>query len=247
MSKLSKKTKKIIKKSPTDLAWAGVPAVALAVWLILNKIVLQKNMKLAVLGREEAGKTSFYNFLKDGDPGNPDQTPLSDKNIEKFQVQDSEGYTFSISIIDISGQKEAVASYYKDLVTDYDVILFFFNSEYFMTDEDYSTDVVDRIKVMGDQINTTKDSNNKSVYIVPTFKDKAEASGIKDIDLQKELFHKFDEKAPEGKRYANNILPMYQTNDIRSLTDLRDRIFNSYKQKQPKWKRILSSIFRELQ
>lgn len=247
MSKLSKKTKKFFKKNSTDLAWAGVPAVALAGWLILNKIVLQKNMKLAVLGREEAGKTSFYNFLKDGVPGNPDQTPLSDKNIEKFQVQDSEGYTFSISIIDISGQKEAVASYYKDLVTDYDVILFFFNSEYFMTDEDYSTDVVDRIKVMGDQINTTKDSNNKSVYIVPTFKDKAEASGIKDIDLQKELFHKFDEKAPEGKRYANNILPMYQTNDIRSLTDLRERIFNSYKQKQPKWKRILSSIFRELQ
>jgi len=248
---LDKRTEKIIKKSyrflwsffylfmgkkkstvSKDLFTAGAGGViALAVYLFIQKITFNKNIKLAVLGREQAGKTSFWNFLKDEKPGNPDQTPPEEK-IGEFTTKDSEGHTITISsVIDISGQWDYVAKYYKKLVEENDVILFFFNSKDFMTDEEYSTDVVDRIIVMANHINSTKDSNNKSVYIVPTFKDVAEANGITDILLQKKLFHKLNED-PVAEHYANssNILPMYQTNDIDSLTDLRDRIFASFRQ-----------------
>lgn len=250
MSKLSKKIFKKKSTVPNNLPTVvGGIVLALPVYIILQKIILTENIKLAVLGREQAGKTSFYNFLKEGKPGDPDQTPLENE-IEKFETHDSEGHTIKIhKVKDISGQKEFVARYYKELVTDYDVILFFFNSKDFMTDEDYSTDVVDRISVMAHHINPTKDSNNKSVYIVPTFKDEAEADGITDDKLLKELYNKL-RADPEAKQYANSsnssdILPMYQTNNIPSLTNLRDRIFASYiKKNTPIWKKILYSIFR---
>ena len=244
MSKLSKKTKKFFKKNSNELTLVGA---FLAGYFLSSEIKFTKNMKLAVLGPEQSGKTSFKNFLKEEKPGNPKQTTYVNE-IEECKVTDSEGHTITIRVKDISGQADFVAIDYKERVTDYDFILFFFNSKDFMTDEVYSTDVVDRIGAMAYYINSTKDSYNKTVYIVPTFKDEAEANGITDDKLQKELYNKLHANSL-AKQYENpsNILPMYQTNDIPSLTDLRNRIFASYIQNPPKWKKKLSSIFRQLQ
>ena len=173
-----------------------------------SEIKFTKNMKLAVLGPEQSGKTSFKNFLKEGKPGNPKQTTYVNE-IEECKVTDSEGHTITIRVKDISGQAAFVAIDYKERVTDYDFILFFFNSKDFMTDEVYSTDVVDRIGAMAHYINSTKDSYNKSVYIVPTFKDEAEANGITDDKLQTELYNKLHANSL-AKQYekSSNFLPM---------------------------------------
>ena len=188
-----------------------------------------KNMKMVVLGKAQAGKTSFYNFLKDGDPGNPDQTPV-ETIIEKFDVKDSENHIMTIpKVTDISGQSDYVAKYYKELVEKNDVILFFFNSKDFMTDEEYMIDVVDLIAMIS--IYDTESPKSKEVHIVPTFKDEAVSNGISDNSLKERLLTELN-RDYRAKKYAKSsyILSMHQTNDISSLTNLRDSIFSSYRQ-----------------
>lgn len=197
-----------------------------------NKLFFGKNMKMVVLGKAQAGKTSFYNFLKDGDPGNPDQTP-GETIIEEFDVKDSEGHIMTIaSVKDING--DYVAKYYKELVEGNDVILFLFDAKQFMTNEEYMIDVVDRIAMISiydSQPLETKNPKSKAVYIVPTFKDEAVSNGISDDSLKKRLLDELDSDY-RAKKYADssNILSMHQTNDIPSLTNLRDNIFSSYRQ-----------------
>jgi GTPase SAR1 family protein len=194
-----------------------------------KKLIFGKNMKMVVLGKAQAGKTSFYNFLKDEDPGNPDQTPV-ETIIEKFDAKDSENHIMTISsVIDISGQWNYVAKYYKELVEKNDVILFFFNSKDFMTDEEYMIDVVDLIAMIS--IYDTESPKSKEVHIVPTFKDEAVSNGISDNSLKERLLTELN-RDYRAKKYAKSsyILSMHQTNDISSLTNLRDSIFSSYRQ-----------------
>ncbi len=198
----------------------------------INKLIFGKNMKMVVLGKAQAGKTSFYNFLKDDDPGNPDQTP-GETIIEEFDVKDSEGHIMTIaSVKDING--DYVAKYYKELVEGNDVILFLFDAKQFMTNEKYRLDVVDRIAMISiydSQPLETKNPKSKAVYIVPTFKDEAVSNGISDNSLKKRLLDELDSDY-KAKKYADSkyILSMHQTNDISSLTNLRDSIFSSYLQ-----------------
>lgn len=194
-----------------------------------NKLIFGKNMKMVVLGKAQAGKTSFYNFLKDGDPGNPDQTPV-ETIIEEFDVKDSENHIMTISSVkDINGQPDYVAKYYKELVEKNDVILFFFNSKDFMTDEEYMIDVVDLIAMIS--IYDTESPKSKEVHIVPTFKDEAVSNGISDNSLKERLLNELN-RDYRARKYADSsyILSMHQTNDISSLTNLRDSIFSSYRQ-----------------
>jgi uncharacterized membrane protein YkvA (DUF1232 family) len=197
-----------------------------------NKLIFGKNMKMVVLGKAQAGNTSFYTFLKDGHPGNPDQTPVEDP-IEEFDVKDSENHTMTISsVIDISGQPDYVAKYYKKLVEENDVILFLFDANQFMNNEEYMIDVVDLIAMISiytSQPLDTKSQKSKAVYIVPTFKDEAVSNGISDNSLKERLLIELG-RDNRAKKYAKSsyILSMHQTNDTSSLTNLRDSIFSSY-------------------
>lgn len=196
--------------------------------IYFKKLFWGKTMSLGVLGKEESGKTSFLNFLRDGDPGTPDQTPQEDP-IEGFDVVDSENNVMSIAAMkDINGQNEYVAKYYKDFVESKNVILFMFNANKFYWNEDYRQDVVDRVAMLS-VYSEMKEKECPKVYLIPTFKDEAETNQVTDNKL-KELILESLYKDYRAKKFSESeyLFKMYQTNDVDSLTQLRDNIFASY-------------------
>lgn len=205
--------------------WFNIDEIFDSADIFFKKMFWGKEMKLVVLGKEEAGKTSFYNFLKDGVPGTPSQTAWADP-IEGFDVVDSENHTMSIcSVKDINGHGDYVAKYYRELVTANDVILFLFNANNFIADQDYREDVVDRVALI-----STYADDKKTLHLVPTFMDEALENGVTDEFLKKTLLDSLNSDY-KAKKYAESsyILSMHQTNDVNSLTDLRDTIFSSYR------------------
>lgn len=209
--------------------WFNIDEIIDSADFYFRKKFWGKEMKMVVLGKEEAGKTSFYNFLKDGDPGTPSQTPVEDE-IKGFDVVDSENHIMSIcSVKDINGHGDYVAKYYRELVTANDVILFLFNANNFVSDKEYREDVIDRIALISIYAD---DKMQKTLHIVPTFRDEAIENGITDESLKRILLDSLNSDS-KAKEYADssNILSMYQTNDVNSLTDLRDTIFSAYRNK----------------
>ncbi|GEM_PF-3969980 len=188
------------------------------------------SIKMAVLGMEGSGKTSFINFLKDGDPGHPDQT-VSSNNIDEYHFQTSDGRHFLIEKgNDISGQ-DTYRRYYWKIVDDNKLILFLFNSMLFCNNNDYRLEVIDRIAYISERINNRVENStikyeSKIFYIVPTWKDK-----LTEININENFFTTllldslFNDTHARPFSNPDYILPLSQTNSKDSLIILKDSLF----------------------
>lgn len=192
----------------------------------------KKGIRMAVLGMDQSGKTSFSNFLKDGDPGKPNQTAVSE-NISPYYFKNSEGkYFFIEKGEDIAGTKDVVFRFYEEKVKNNKLILFLFNSLLFYENTDYRLDVVDRIALISEKIYAVKNNANiqdlspKIFFIVPTWKDKLFEKGIQENEFMGLLLNSLYEDS-SASCYSNRefIKPLSQTNNIESLQILKDSIF----------------------
>lgn len=90
---------------------------------------------------QEAGKSTLYNMLRTGEPG--EHLPTTIEEIAEFKVKDRD-----IKIKkgkDIGGGPEFIMPYYEDLIRDNEIIIFIFNVSEYLNDISYQRNTKDRL------------------------------------------------------------------------------------------------------
>lgn len=181
----------------------------------------KKNLKLAVIGIEESGKTSFLSFL------------CNKEDIEKdadnwqFNFSDRDNHDFIVE--HISFHKEAIEDInwiYPKVVSDSNLILFFFDMSK-IGNKNYLQDVVDRLAVISEYCRFYK-KNEKTVMIIPTHKDLIPAN---ELPNQKGILRNALSNDKSAKYFNENshlILNTFNTSNVENLKSLRDAICKKY-------------------
>lgn len=113
-------------------------------WWLIYKIWTKNNISMAVLGMQQSGKTLWYNHLKWNSgievdrileaPGQGGQT-VDAETVEKIVLKFPDGRRLKIRKgKDIGGNDENVNTYYKAMIEENDLLLFFFNSHEYIND-----------------------------------------------------------------------------------------------------------------
>lgn len=182
-----------------------------------------KILKLAVIGIEGSGKTSFLRFLSNIEDIEKDQ------NNYKFGISDSDNHDFRVEHICFdSEQVENIYSIYPKVVSESNFILFFFDMSK-IDNGDYLQDVVDRLAVISEYCQLYKNKNDeKMVLVIPTHKDLLPADKL---PIQKGILRAALSKDSSAKFYNENsdlILNTYNTSIEKDLKSLRDTICKKY-------------------
>lgn len=197
--------------------------------------IFTRDVSMAVLGTEQSGKTTWYNYLlnKEIKQGSTKGTAVS-REIEEFRTRDAKGHLFTLKKSnDISGALEYVGNFYKDMVLENDIILFFFRApEFYLNVNNARHDIILRLGVIKDYSMKKKEQNpqkweREHIFLIPTFKDKAEEIGLS-LDMLKTELYKALLSDPKTESFALDIkvLRMYTTTDNRDLAFLKRTVFS---------------------
>lgn len=139
-------------ESIDEVNLAIIPFIPLALWIlgvvflggciiVIINAVKTSGKKLAIVGMQEAGKSTLYNMLRTGEPG--EHLPTTIEEIAEFKVKDRD-----IKIKkgkDIGGGPEFIMPYYEDLIRDNEIIIFIFNVSEYLNDISYQRNTKDRL------------------------------------------------------------------------------------------------------
>lgn len=181
----------------------------------------KKILKLAVIGIEESGKTSFLRYISNIEDIEKDQNDYT------FNFSDSDNHDFRVEHIYFhSEQIDNINWIYPKVVSDSNLILFFFDMSK-IDSEDYLQDVVDRLAVISEYCQLYK-KDEKTVLVIPTHKDLLPAN---QLPTQKENFRAALNKDSSAKYFNENsnlILNTFNTSNVENLKSLRDTICKKY-------------------
>ncbi|KAA6328032.1 hypothetical protein EZS27_023035 [termite gut metagenome] len=123
---------------------------------------------LAVLGMGGAGKTTFYNYLRDKPvSGVYEQTTRIEYNKFSIELQDGKKITIKKGQ-DISGEEDFVQPYYESMMKDADIVLFFFDAyEYLHKEQNKNYD-----RETNARIDFIYEKKRDGLYIILTHADK---------------------------------------------------------------------------
>lgn len=184
----------------------------------------KKFLRLAVLGIEESGKTSFLRFLSNIEEIEKDQ------NNYTFEFTDSKNHNFRVEKIWFHTEKiEDINQIYPKAVSENNLILFFFDLSK-IDNEDYLQDVVDRLAVISEYCQLYENKKDeKTVMIIPTHKDLIKSDD--QVRKQKDILHTALNKDSSAKYFNKNkdlILNTFNTSNVENLKSLRDAICKKY-------------------
>lgn len=144
---------------------------------------LKKNeIGMAVLGTNDSGKTTWYNYLK----GTPEQArriksqTIAVDNTPKFEIKFDSGKRIYIKEgKDINGTSDRIKNHYEPMIKENDVILFMVDLSLFLKEEKMKLDVCDRLFVINTLLKRCQERDNavKLLYLVFTHADK-----VKDLN-----------------------------------------------------------------
>lgn len=187
-----------------------------AAYFLSNKI-----LRLAILGIEESGKTSFLRYISNIEDIEKDQNDYT------FNFSDSDNHDFRVEHIYFhSEQIDNINWIYPKVVSESNLILFFFDMSK-IDSEDYLQDVVDRLAVISEYCQLYK-KDEKTVLIIPTHKDLVPAD---QLPIQKGNFRTALNKDSSAKYFNENsnlILNTFNTSNVKDLKLLRDTICKKY-------------------
>lgn len=172
-----------------------------------------KIISLGVLGMLKAGKTQFYNSLKEV---NYDEYRAS--NVEKYQefVFETENKLIFIeSGYDIGGNEIYIKEHYEDIINEKDVIVFIFDVKQYLEKLEYSQNVRDRLNFILKKMDEkylkieSKNVKYKKFLLIGSHYDQLseEQRSLTMVNLHKSV---------EGKKIAELFHDIY-------LTNLKDR------------------------
>lgn len=109
------------------------PLVGLIVWII-NKIL--KGNKIAVLGPQGSGKTTFLNYLR-GKENYYETNATGKERYEGFSFKLSSGKEITIKSGEDIGGGDLYRELYEDLIKKSDSVVFIFDINKYLSDEEY--------------------------------------------------------------------------------------------------------------
>lgn len=187
------------------LCLAGGAAIGLGVDFVVSVFAKTDDVKLAVLGRSQTGKTLLFKALTNKWDG----VQTSDTNIEEIQsfeyiFSDGKKLFFS-STKDIGGTSSFVSEY-KELIESSTHIFYFCNIYDYLNDLQVRREDNSRLDLIYDCANGKK-IPSENVTLVLSYADEFQDrnSALKD-------FHKMLSDKKYGKYFSNNMYPINMTN-----------------------------------
>ena len=137
----------------------------------------KENVKLAILGPNEAGKTTLWNYFA-GKPFSPIYKQTEGKETISFEAYGVVWTTqkpkdYKVKGHDINGNEDYIRIYWKDLIKDSDMIIFVFNANKYLENElEYQRDVNQRLQFVKSTIEKQTDGKKRKVWLLGSYADK---------------------------------------------------------------------------
>lgn len=195
----------------------GITAPGLLVFKAFGSIWgNKKEVGMAVLGIDQSGKTTWYDYLC---KTNRNEKGTTKDDIDAFTLKFDDGKKVHIKDgIDIGGGSVNISPYYENMIKENDVILFFFNAKKYIEETEYMRECNARL----DFINKKKHESQK-IYIIMTFADK--------LKNRTEAYNKAYEllkSRPYIKEMTDNFVLINMT-DEQEKKELKEKMFGEYK------------------
>lgn len=176
----------------------------------------KKEVGMAVLGIDQSGKTTWYDYLC---KTNRNQKGTTKDDIDAFTLKFDDGKKVHIKKgIDIGGGSVNIRPYYENMINENDVILFLFNAKKYIEDTEYMRECNARL----DFINKKKHESQK-IYIIMTFADK-----LKNRTKAYKQSYELLKSRPYIKEMTDNFVLINMT-DEQEKKELKEKMFGEYK------------------
>lgn len=138
-----------------------------------------RNVNLAILGPNEAGKTTLWNYLK-GVPFSKEYFETDGKTRVSFVSSNKTWYTkksnnseekIKFSGYDINGNGDFIKVEWEELIKESDMIIFIFNANKYLFDIDYQRDVNQRMQYVKYTIDKQNDGRKRNVWLLGSYAD----------------------------------------------------------------------------
>ena len=137
----------------------------------------RKKVKLAILGPNEAGKTTLWNYFA-GKPSSPIYEQTEGIQTISFKASNIVWTTinpkyFKVEGPDINGNGDYIRNYWRKIIKNSDMIIFVFNAKNYLDNEhEYQRDVNQRLQFVKSTIDKQTDGNTRKVWLLGSFADK---------------------------------------------------------------------------
>lgn len=194
--------------------WPIVPIVISLIGLLTTIIIIGKPKrveggKIAILGMQGAGKTQFLANIRGLAYSKYDAT-VGNNNIDSFKIQLGNRIVKIKKANDIGGGEELIKNYYKDLMSNSDIIFFFFNSYEYINEIKYRNDTQARLEFVN------RYRGGKATVIFATFADK-----FRNKSNRKDAYSKIFESV-QSKDYAEIFKYNFFVLDMRERDKLME-------------------------
>lgn len=209
--------------TPLILPLLGWGVVVLAGALVAKKVFFDDNevqdlkndvktsKKIAILGLQTAGKTTFLRFLQ-GDKNYKKYAASGVDEFEEFEMKINDKIFKISKNYDIGGAETFVRNYIS-LLIDTDVVFFLFDVSLFFNDNEYYRNFCARVDYL-------KSITSVKTYFIATHPDKLKSS---DNELKIKISEKLNEK--HYKNYVEQKLFIINLLEDKKLTEFVNKVF----------------------
>lgn len=177
---------------PQQAAWWFIPAIIVGVIGLFSLIIIisgdsgpdtfkdEKSVDLAILGPNEAGKTTLWNFLK-GSTASKVYQQTEDKEAISFVASsktwnavklDETEEKLRFTGYDINGNGDFIRKYWEMLIENSNMIIFVFNSYKYLHCVDYQRDINQRMQFIYSTVCKQTDEKKRGIWLLGSYADK---------------------------------------------------------------------------
>lgn len=177
---------------PQQAAWWFIPAIIVAVIGLFSIIIIisgdsasdtfknERSVDLAILGPNEAGKTTLWNFLK-GSTASKVYQETDGKEALSFVASsiiwnavklDEPIERLKFTGYDINGNGDFIRTDWEKIIEKSNMIIFVFNSYKYLNSEDYQRDINQRMQFVYSTVRKQTDGKNRGIWLLGSYADK---------------------------------------------------------------------------
>lgn len=165
-------------------AWWFIPAIIAIIGLFSLVIIIsgdsasdtfknERSVDLAILGPNEAGKTTLWNFFK-GRPASKVYYETADKEKISFVASSTIWNAVKLRFkgVDINGHGDFIRTDWEKLIKNSNMIIFVFNSYKYLNSIDYQRDVNQRMQFVYSTVRKQTDEKKRAIWLLGSYADK---------------------------------------------------------------------------
>ncbi len=177
---------------PQQAAWWFIPAIIVAVIGLFSIIIIisgdsasdtftnEESVDLAILGPNEAGKTTLWNFLK-GSTASKVYQETDGKVVLSFVASsktwnavklDEPEEKLRFTGYDINGNGDFIRTDWEKLIENSNMIIFVFNSYKYLNNVGYQRDINQRMQFVYSTVSKQKDGKKRGIWLLGSYADK---------------------------------------------------------------------------